>query len=342
MALLAMQGFDDFGATSQLASDQYITNSGTNNNSLQTGRIDGQCLRIDGSGAYSQNIVLEQTSNDTYYIGFAFRPEQIVATGLFMRMYNGSTIHNSLEMGAGGTIVFQRSTTTILGTTSNTFTVGAWNYIEIKCKISNTVGTVEVWINGEKGLDLTSQDTLNGTAAAAITHINLHASSIYYLEYDDIYIGDTSGSDMTDLQDDCHITMITPDADGNRNDFTRVGGGTNNWEAVDDGATPDDDTTYNHSTTATDGELYGCGAMSGSIDSILGVQVRARVRKEDAGHRLINLICRNSTTEVDGDQQGLADAYAWKSKIYENDPDGGGAWTETDVNSAEFGLEIGT
>jgi hypothetical protein len=336
-----MQGFDDFGAVSQLAQDQYLT-GGTTNVTLQTGRIDGKCLRLDGSGASNQNLILESASNDTYYIGFAFRPEVSLTSGVFMRMYSGTTVHNSLAFGSGDAIGVYRSTTTLLGTTSNSLTVGAWNYIEVKIKISNTVGTVEVWINGEKGLDLSSQDTLNGTAAAEITSINLDAASITYCEYDDIYVGDTSGSDMTDRQGDCHITMVTPNANGNRNNFTRVGGGSNNYEAVDDGATPDDDTTYNHSSTATDGELYGCTAMSGSVDTVLGVQVRARVRKEDAGNRLINLICRNNVTEVDSAQLGLADSYTWKSKIYENDPDGGGNWTETDVNAMEVGLEIGT
>ena len=37
-----------------------------------------------------------------------------------------------------------------------------------------------------------------------------------------------------------------------------------------------------------------------------------------------------------------AERLAWEYGFYENDPNGGGNWSESAVNAAEFGLEIGT
>jgi len=65
-------------------------------------------------------------------------------------------------------------------------------------------------------------------------------------------------------------------------------------------------------------------------------------RKEEAGFREVKNIARNGTTEVDGPIQTLGTLYDLKNHMMENNPDGGGDWTEATVNTAQFGLEIET
>ena len=100
----------------------------------------------------------------------------------------------------------------------------------------------------------TGVDTQNG-GVAQIDNIELHGASSPDPVFDDIYVLDDAGSDNTDFLGDCRVETIFPDADGNENDFT-ASPAVSNYLNVDDGGSPDDDTTYNWSATATDRELY--------------------------------------------------------------------------------------
>lgn len=339
MTLLCMEGFEDFNTDAQLKSDSKILT--TTAISFSTGRINGQAVVANASDDIF--LYLESVSTGTtVYFGYAMKHSSLpFSTGSQVALLSddGVTMWNIYMTATTGLLQFRRGTT-IVGTGTIAPTIGAWNYIVFKVLISNTVGTVESWVNGTKDLDLTNQDTDNGGGNIATAKLQSQ-SGISTLEYDDFYLGDDAGTDMTDEQGDCHIEQVVPNANGTTNNFT-ASPAVANYLNVDDGDTPDDDTTYNHSSTATDKELYGCASLVGPVQTVHAVQVRARARKEDAGNRLINLICRNNVTEVDSGQLGLSTDYVSHSKIFENDPDGGGNWTEADVNSMEVGFEIGT
>jgi hypothetical protein len=338
MALLAMNGFEDYGDSTDMEADDYVHINGPM--TLGTGRIAGQSLIIDSFGDDWWQT-LTTPSGSTWFVGFGIKFNTAPSSSsAFVYTYNTSgTEEIRIYITTSGTIQVRR-VSTILGTTVGTVSTGAWNHMVLKVFQDNATGTVELWLNGTKELDLTSQDTLASVASIATFQFAAVSASVP-MEVDDFYFGDTTGTDMTDEQGDCQIEMLTPDANGTTNNFT-ASPAVSNYLNVDDGATPDDDTTYNHSSTATHKELYTCSNIVGNVDTIHAVQVRAYARKEDAGNRLINLICRNSTTEVDSGQKGLTTTYGYKSHIYENDPDGGGNWTEADVNAIEVGLEIGT
>jgi hypothetical protein len=190
-------------------------------------------------------------------------------------------------------------------------------------------------------MDDTNVDTRNGTPTD-VGVIAFEGEGTTDNTIDDVYVLDDAGSDNTDFLGDVRVETVFPDADGAANDFTRVGGGSNNYEAVDDGLTPDDDTTYNHSSTAADEELYGFAALTGSVGTVFGVCVKMLARKEDAGHRLVRTIARSGTTQSESGDQGLGIQYKFVDHIYENDPDGGADWDEAAVNAAQFGFTIQT
>jgi hypothetical protein len=51
-------------------------------------------------------------------------------------------------------------------------------------------------------------------------------------------------------------------------------------------------------------------------------------------------VARSSTTEVESADKYLGVDWRYINHIYENDPNGGGNWTEANVNAAQFGLKI--
>lgn len=337
MALLIMNGFEGYGDSDDLERDEYINTNGTM--AFETGRIVGQALTVNSfdDDCY---MIAEQVSGATWYAGFGVKFNTSPSSDAPF-FYAGSVAAAEIRLYVTTTGTIQvRTGSTLVGTSTGTINPGSWNHIVVKIFMNNSTGTAELWLNGTKEIDLTGKDTLINTASIAYVQLAAVSASLP-MAFDDFYLGDTTGSDMTDQQGDCVIEMVTPNANGTTNNFT-ASPAVSNYLNVDDGNSPDDDTTYNHSSTATHKELYACSNLTGNVDTVHAVQVRAMVRKEDAGNRQINLICRNNVTEVDSGQKGVTTDYGMKSHIYENDPDGGGNWTETDVNAMEIGLEIGT
>ena len=86
-----------------------------------------------------------------------------------------------------------------LGTSTFQMTADAWHTIEVRWRItSTTVGTVELWVDGTRWLNLTSIDNTN-TANTSIQRVALGVStgtttSGDYLAWDDLAINDTNGT----------------------------------------------------------------------------------------------------------------------------------------------------
>jgi hypothetical protein len=137
------------------------------------------------------------------------------------------------------------------------------------------------------------------------------------------------------------MEMLLPDGDGNRNNFTATGAGTTNADRVDDGASPDGDTTYVSSSTLDDDELYTHGNITlTNTDTYYAVVVRHLSRKEDAGDRQMRCLARSVATEAESVATGVGAEFRYYDGIFEVDPNGGGAWTQSSINAAEFGVTI--
>lgn len=336
MALLVIEGFDQYGAIGQMGRGGWgRLTTGT----LETGRFTGKSYQI--ANDFNSNYI-GFPPTDFVVVGFAYNPALSLpnSTVALCTLFNGTTTQLSFRVISGGEIECRRSTSVILGTTTGAgITAGNWCYIEIKTTIANSGGSIYVQVDGTNVGTFTSLDT-HQSGSIDVSGFLFQGSTSADHQIDDLYILDDAGTDATDFLGDCQVETLFPNANGNENDFTRVGGGTSNYEAVDDGATPDDDTTYNWSATATDRELYNFGNITGNVDTVHAVDAKMLARKEDPGNREVRTIARSSVTEVESASKGVSTEYRLISNIYENDPNGGGNWTESAVNAAEFGLDL--
>jgi hypothetical protein len=257
-----------------------------------------------------------------------------------MYFRNNLIDHLRLSLTAAGELRLDRGTTQIDVTSGLGIAQGEWHYYEINATIHNSAGAYDVHVDGAQVFSDTGVDTQNG-GAAQVDNFELAGDALLDPEFDDIYFLDDAGSDNTGLLGDCRVETVFPDALGNENDFT-ASPAVDQHLNVDDGVTPDDDTTYNHSATATDRELYGFAALAGSVGTIFGVDAKMLVRKEDAGFREVRVIARSNVTEVESVNLTLGIEYAYKNNIFENDPNGGTDWDEAAVNAAQFGLDLQT
>lgn len=333
MTMLIMEGFEGYEDATDIRRRHQLVASGTP--TLVSGRFGGQALRMG-----TNNILwLSGFGNpSSFVLGFAVRfTGATIASAALVRVFSGVIEHLELRVNVAGKLFVDRGSTN-LGESDTPMHLNDWTYIEFKATIADT-GSFEVRMDGKTVMSDGSVDTRQG-ANAEIDLIGIYRAVSQAEEHDDLYLLDDQGLTNTDFLGDIQIETMVPDADGNRNDFTRVGGGLNNFEAVDDGDTPDDDTTYNHSATLDDAELYGHAAMTASFDTVFALQVRNHYRKENAGDRQVRSLIRSNTNEAEGSAKVLSVDWRYGDDIFETDPQGGGAWTETRINALEAGFTI--
>lgn len=338
MALLWMEGWEGFANATDVK--KRYTLDGTGGMTIVTGRNTGltrnSAFKMTSSFSYFFSRVV--MGNDSFVFGTALNLSDSLANqDLVVFATGNNTEQLVLRVNISGELFIDRAATNLGSTTSLGLIATTWYYIEVVATMTDgATGTVEVWVNGVKEIDLSSVQTRN-VSGENISLIEFVGGSTQPT-WDDTYFLDTTGADQTTRIGDPIIETVIPDANGTTNNFT-ASPAVSNYLNVDE-ATTDDDTTYNHSSTATDKELYGMSALEGNIGTIYAVMVRNAARKVDAGTRLVKNVARSSATEVDGTEQSVGANYNFRDHIYENDPNGGGAWTESSVNAAEFGIKI--
>jgi len=338
MALLVIDGFEQYDVDTDLTRGGWSSISIAAWDPVAGRHGSDQCIQCLSSGL---PIVKAFPATDVVTVGFAVQFTSGLINTRFFNIRNDATDHIGLDLTAAGELEINRGTTALEITSGLGLNSGQWYYIEVDVTIHDSTGTYDVFVDGSSIMSDTGVDTKNGTTTD-VNNIEFVSTTTTDMKIDDLYILDDAGTDNTGPLGDCRVETVFPDADGNENDFTRVGGGTNNYEAVDDGLTPDDDTTYNWSATATDRELYNFAALAGSVGTVFGVDAKMLVRKEDAGVREVRTIARNGTTEVESGNLTLGVDWQFVNNIYENNPNGGSDWIESTVNTAQFGLDLQT
>ena len=340
MTLLFIDGFDHY------TSDAHALGKGWLNFAMYAG-ISSAYARFSGNGvqiSYSNNGYIRKdigVNKVTIFFGVAIKKNEVGTPGyavgddaLIEVLDESSVVQVRIWANSNYGFSAYRGDNTLLGSTASTnlFSDGKWFYLEGKITISDTVGVVELQVNETQVLNLTSQNTKNGSDY--IRYIDF--SSIYNdigTFFDDIYIDDSQ------FHGDCRVKTFMPDLDGNSSDFTRSAG-SNDYECVDENP-PNDDTDYISSNTLNHKSIFGI--TTGSLGTVKGIQVNNNCRVDEAGVRKIKAIARSNATDYQGAESGEITAdYIFEQEIWELDPDDSGAWTQTKLEAAEFGLEITT
>jgi hypothetical protein len=329
-----MDGFDH-QAYNKILDKGYSGNT-SSQYSTAYGRFGSKGVGLNGSSYY---IVKDFGVNKTtIYFGIAFRKDQ---TGTptytnsvpFLGVYDESGVYQvKLHVNASYGISAYRGDNTLLGSSADGIITNLkWHFVEVKVTISDTVGEVTVRLDETQVLNLTSQDTKNGSDYARrirVGHIFSQDTAI-----DDFYIDDAQ------FNGNCRVRTFMPDSDGNSADFTRSEGSFD-YECVDE-VSPNDDTNYISSDTLNHKSIFGI--TTGSVGTVKGIQVNNYVRIDQAGTRKIKPIVRSNSTDYQGTETAAIGAgYLFESEIWETDPDDSSAWTQTKLEAAEFGLEITT
>jgi hypothetical protein len=346
MTLLWIEGFESFGTTNGVApvglDRKYDANSRVPLTDVQAGRIAGKSWY--GNTGSSPTIITPNLGAQTGYVtGFGWKFDQQPTTDLFLNSFDsaGAQAVNFRSYWTGSAIEIRAYRGgTLLGTSSGaSLAISTWYFIEFKVTIHNSTGTVDIKVDGSDILNLSSQDTQVGTPQDTVKwSFTSSGATPRYMWYDDWYICNLSGSQNNDFLGDHRVDLLVPNAAGDSTDWTPDTG--NNWDRVNENPA-DDDTTYVESNTSTDRDLYNYQSTP-TVSDVKGVQLNTVVRETDADIYSLKHVAKSSTTTDVGSAQVVGSGASYTSiyKIYELNPHTSSAWTDSELNSAQFGIEV--
>ena len=339
MALLWIDGFEGYGssvggtpAPIGIVNEKYPVVSGEQNLDIETGRYGDYCMEITDYLYYIQTPHL--TTNSTLVVGVAFRTSAIaISTREFLWLYEGTNKGINLRINSDGTISVYLDAV-LIDTSVSQLSIDTWYYLELKVLTHNSAGTYEVRIDNADWISGTGVDT-QPSGNSYHTAVRLGAIFGGAAQYDDLYVLDGSGSENNDFLGNRQVVPLRPNGDGDTNDWTPSTG--NNYENVDE-VQRDDDTTYNETSTANDVDLYDY-ADSVGLATINGVMITTCVRVTTGSMDMKTLIKSGATTDESSPVTITQQTYQSKTYLSEQDPNTAAAWTPTNLNAAQFGIE---
>jgi hypothetical protein len=327
MTILLIEGFDHYNTLATMNAKGWTSWNGGTPTSFQTGRFSGQCMRHTSfqNGMYKP---LGSTYT-TLYAGLALRYANI-SNGSVFSFYTSATSTNRLgQISNTDYWAFFNASSTQLGP-SFRMPVNTWNYVEVRIVISATVGELEVRLNGQVVVNSTSLNT-GSSAIDAVFVGSLGNSSAG--DFDDMYVSDSG------FLGDIVVQTLYPNGNGNSSQLTGSdGNSTDNYLLVDE-TVPPSTADYVESSTVGHKDTYTYTDLTVTSGTVHAVQIVPYAAKTDAGSRSIVSVARLSGTETDSSDKVLPSTVTYLPDIRETKP-GGGAWSISDVNSAEFGVKV--
>lgn len=339
MALVFLEGFDHIG-TSEVGTKlwSWSINSGGIASSGRFGT--GRFLQLNNEGGLGVQVErpLGVNYSEIYY-GYAFRFGAWNTNNYVAVTDSGSEQFKVRITGSGQLETLRGST--ILHTYPLVLATSAWYYIEVYLLVANSPnGAYKVRLNGVEILNYSGIDTQE-TANAQINGFRVKASTNNDVRVDDMYLCDTTGgAPHNTFLGDIRIETLFPSGNGNSSQFVgNDGNSTDNYLLVDE-VDPDEDTTYVESATVSNKDTYACGNLATATGTVYAVNPILYAKKTDAGSRSVASVARLSGgTEADSSNVSLSSSYTFIGDIRTTKP-GGGTWSISDVNDAEFGVKV--
>lgn len=366
MALLFLESFDysaGFPTQSSLNTQQMLRRrySAVDLTSFEDGAADpgahgGNALRYGHGNQFMRTLSLRDQLDD-----------EIGVFGARMKIQHGEFVGNNASwlavmtrdrntlawrLNQNGSISAYRDNNTFLETgPPGLINVNmGWFYLELKWRISDTVGNWEfrideqvVWTSGNYDTKVWNNDPWYWDGfqwwGAGIVEDTL---------YDDIYILDGSGSVNNDYLGDTVVEQINPSADGDSSTWT-PSAGTDHSALVDDAQNIStdgvDETDYIEGDATGEKDLFQYEDLTHLTNSptIHGVQVTTYRRVTEATPKNMLIVAKQNGTEGTVTQTVRHDDSVRMHTgltIFEQNPDTAAAWTPGQIDDAQFGVEV--
>lgn len=340
MSLVWMDGFESYGVgagadISALIAERWTVYAQTYF-STQAGRTGGYAMQSVDGAYWMETPVL--TTDATLIVHFAiyaangYRPSDAKICSL----YNGSTEGMAIHWKDAEFAVYKGGS--LVATSSGAgLAAGNWYFLEFKV-VTGSSGSYTLKCNGNTLLTNGSYDTRPGGTGSYHNKVRFAGGAYLNPRLDDVFIFDGAGSTNNDMVGDHRIIGLLPSGDGDASQFACSTGSTH-YSLVDEN--PYNTTDYVEDDTTGHQDLYQYGDLS-NIGAILGVNIVTEACVLDSTTFGLKSLVKLSggAANADAGQTVTATSYKSFSRMMEKDPSNA-AWTQTSVNAAQFGIEVG-
>jgi hypothetical protein len=350
VTLLYTDGFD----TQDLADRWVVTNGLTSLAATPRVGSGSAVSKTQSSIGHARRSFAE---SGTVIIGFAYKINFSNTTSFTLALAGlygdaGATHHLYIGVESGtNRIQIRRGPDwagTILATSTEAIPVDQWVYIEIKAKLSDTIGTCEVKMNGVSVVSFGPGDTRNGGTLATFSSVMIGSlanfGSAGSCFWDDLYICDdvdatgTQGAPMNTYLGDVRIRTLMPSAAGSSTQLTPTGSA-NNWDNVND--IPRAGGTYNTGDAVAELDLYATPDPSiPGGETVIAAAVKWVALRDNTGARGMKAAVKSTGAVQYGATRALSTASTAYEDIFVEDPTTSAAWTVAAIDSLEIGAEV--
>jgi len=265
--------------------------------------------------------------------------------GIFLVFRGGtSAINVSIGVGSDGSVIVYRGTSTIIAQSVGGIVPAGHTSFQVKVVISDTVGSVEVRLNGSTTpvVNLTNADTKDSSTAPTVNEVRLglgagaglFGSDVFF---DDLVIWDTTGTVNNTWLGDLRVDSYMPNGDGDTVTMT-PSTGTTHYTLVDE--VPASTTDYVTGYAVGEKDLFFMGNMTHTPSTVHAVVPVAHMLKTDAGPRETTLVVKSGGIEYDGPSIALGTTAVKYGRIVERDPTGDVPWTKSSVDAVQVGVKV--
>jgi hypothetical protein len=214
---------------------------------------------------------------------------------------------------------------------------GVWHYIEISATLNDTTGNVVVKVNGVTLINFTG-DTKNAGTATTIDKVRFIRTGSQNILVDDVYILDSTGSaPYNTFLGEIRVHTISPSGAGASTQWTPSTGA--NYTTVDE--LPYSTTDYVAGTTSGHRDTYAMGNLPSNVGTIYAVQTAIIGKKTDAGAMSVKIVDRpGSTNYATSAFTFTTTDVTYVEPLRTVNPDTSAAWTASEVNALEAGVEV--
>lgn len=332
MSVLAIESFGQLD-TGVLGNDEILSNIWISSTGGTTVAVDTGRQRWTPTGLPKSTYMALGSDYTTILIGFRLHKIGGASQHLLRLRDSGVGTLGLVEVTGAGKLEYHRQNTDsalVLASVGATG-VGQDDHWVIKIVLSNTVGEVYFYKNGVLDNSTTGVDTIyQGTACDQIDFGAGETGTTGQWYISDLWV------DSATNHGDCYVTYEPCDTAGSSSDFTPVGD-TNNEDCVDE-APPDEETTYNKSTTTTDLDQLAASAVADLSGGAIAVGAFCRARKTSSGTYKLKQGLKYGANHSQSADRGLSDDYANFLFILEDVP-GGSGWSDTEAQGCEVSYE---
>lgn len=342
MTLIFVDGFDDGLQTLGKWTD-------FGGSVVSGGRLTN-AMKIESSGQTCHRSFGTPEAHATWICGFALKMVVDVGSSQNVLQFWSDTVgtrHLTVRRNADGSATVFRgdaSGTQIAITSPNLIPLGVWVYLELKAVLHDSTGSIDLRINGVTRATF-SGDTKNGGTEAVFSTVRFGQGSLGTPNwlYDDLYLCNGAGATNNTFLGDVSVETLLPNGNGYSSQFVGSdGNSTDNYLLVDEA--PPNTTDYVGSPTVGQVDAYEFTNVVGAT-AIVGVQAHGYCTKSASGTRQGRLLTRPVTTNYAGaDFAPNTTTYSAANAIalWDINPQTSAAWTPTEVNDSEFGIEVRT